>query len=437
MKKRFTKQIRINNWSLPLLAMLFIVASANAQVKLDYKNYLVAPNIIYSYQAANGGVTVPVAGTNKVWDYSTLVNMVNTVAESYVPETNSAFSTGRRQRIFSEYFGAGFYATAYEHSNSTTAAYTVNGQHIKRAAYSLGSITGNTSDSLIVPTQTIFYSGNKLAAPYPVYYPASWLYTYSYSINLQISLASQGLNHSSLVFTTSVSDQRDIVGWGNMRIPTVNGLSNYIACLMQKSNRTQVDSFYVNNVPANAAVLTVLGFTQGQTTHKYIYSFKRPGIEQDLITFFMTNSTYTVVDKVLYDRKRFDLYCNNDNCHAKMCLNGSTNVCLAYSTNAANNALLLNNACFGECEALRLADENTAREIGSVQPNPSNNQFTLLVNDNTKAEINIVDFSGRTIYKFAEVTGSIEFGNKLSPGIYFVMIQSGDQKQVVKILKTE
>jgi len=123
-----------------------------------------------------------------------------------------------------------------------------------------------------------------------------------------------------------------------------------------------------------------------------------------------------------------------------MCVNGSTTLCLAYSTNAANNAMLLNNAFLGECEATRVADDDIAdKAIAKVYPNPSNNQFKLLLNDdgNSTATVHVYNFSGQLIYEFEHVNGMIEFGKELVSGIYFITVLSPTQKQHIKIVKTE
>src|SRR5207244_3010806 len=145
--------------------------------------------------------------------------------------------------IFSDNFGAGFFATTYIHQKDNSALFSTFGASTNRVAYSLNSITGNTNDSLILLSQNIFYGGNKLTVPYPMQYLSVWLYNYNYDINLQISLASEGLNHAPLKYSTRIDFTRDVTGWGNMRIPTVAGPSDYIPCLLLKTFRTRVDSF--------------------------------------------------------------------------------------------------------------------------------------------------------------------------------------------------
>ncbi len=438
MKEKNTKASLGNFSCFSILVFILISSLGKAQIKLNYKNYLVPASVIYSYKGALGGVNVPSAGTNQVWDYSAIVNTPTSVSEPYIPETNPVFSAARRQRIINVNYGGGLSAIAYEHSSANNASFKVIGLTTKRVAYTLSSSTGNSNDSIILLAQNVNYGGNQLAFPYPCTYLTNWQNNTDYSINLEISLASQGLNHAPLKFSKRISSSCIVEGWGTMRIPTASGPSDYIPSLMMKTITTQVDSFFVNGVPASNAVLSLLGFTQGQITNKFLYQFKRVGIEQDLITFYMTNSNFNAVDKILYDRKHTDLYCLN-NCQAKMCVSGVNTVCLTYSTNAANNAMLLNNARLGECEATRIENDQSASATKAiVYPNPSTNQFSLLLNDDGEigSIVSVYDFSGRLIHKMEDVNGLIEFGMDFTPGIYSVLIQTGEVRQQIKVIKS-
>ena len=420
-----------------VLVILHSMTWAQSPIKLNYRNFLVPPDVIYSYQNANGGVAVPSSGTNQVWDYSGLMNSPGTVSDPFIPESNPAFSTCRRQQISSENLGAGFFPVIYNHQKDNTSLFSVIGLSAGRAAYSLKNITGNSNDSLIMLAQNIFYGGNNLTIPYPLTYSSNWLCNYNYEISAQISLAAQGLNHASLKYKTHVDFTHAVTGWGTMRIPTVYGPSDYIPCLLLKIIRTRVDSFFVNSSPANAAVLSVLNFSQGQTAYQYLYRFKRTGIEQDLATFYFTNSSFSTVDRVIYDRTHYDLYCISNNiCHAKLCVDG-INQCFAYNNNDANNALLNLHGSLGICEDLRIADNEAEENDGiTISPNPSNNQFSIKLK--TAAEtIHVYDLSGRVVEQFENVIGDLSFGNQLVHGIYFAEIITGTDKKVMRIIKSE
>jgi hypothetical protein len=76
-----------------------------------------------------------------------------------------------------------------------------------------------------------------------------------------------------------------------------------------------------------------------------------------------------------------------------------------------------------------------------IFPNPSSSEFNLILNsdlENTPAVVTITDLSGRVIdtFNFDGSQNKVQFGKNLMNGIYMVMVQQGDFKNVTRILKT-
>ena len=76
-----------------------------------------------------------------------------------------------------------------------------------------------------------------------------------------------------------------------------------------------------------------------------------------------------------------------------------------------------------------------------IFPNPSSSEFNLILNsdlENTPAVVTITDLSGRIIdtFNFDGSQNKVQFGKNLMNGIYMVMVQQGDFKNVTRILKT-
>jgi len=77
----------------------------------------------------------------------------------------------------------------------------------------------------------------------------------------------------------------------------------------------------------------------------------------------------------------------------------------------------------------------------TVYPNPSTESFNLVMNNlnsDQAATVNISDVSGRLVkeYQYDSSAGSLQFGQELNNGIYFVTVQQGDAKSVTRIVKT-
>ncbi len=82
---------------------------------------------------------------------------------------------------------------------------------------------------------------------------------------------------------------------------------------------------------------------------------------------------------------------------------------------------------------------NANLEIAAM-PNPSNTIFNLSIVGSNKSpvRIRVTDISGRTIEKYDKVSAntSVQLGQKLSAGSYYVEVIQGDQRKFLKIIKT-
>ncbi|WP_035656451.1 T9SS type A sorting domain-containing protein, partial [Flavobacterium enshiense] len=71
-------------------------------------------------------------------------------------------------------------------------------------------------------------------------------------------------------------------------------------------------------------------------------------------------------------------------------------------------------------------------------PNPSNNQFTFEIESESSDDINItvLDISGRLIKEMTNVKESkVTFGESLPRGVYFAMVQQGNNQKTIRIVK--
>ena len=76
----------------------------------------------------------------------------------------------------------------------------------------------------------------------------------------------------------------------------------------------------------------------------------------------------------------------------------------------------------------------------SIIPNPSTDQFNLIINssDADPVKIKVTDMLGRLIETHEKVTsaGSLRLGQTWTSGVYFAEVVQGDQRKVVKLIKT-
>ncbi|UOK42249.1 MULTISPECIES: T9SS type A sorting domain-containing protein [Flavobacterium] len=82
--------------------------------------------------------------------------------------------------------------------------------------------------------------------------------------------------------------------------------------------------------------------------------------------------------------------------------------------------------------------ENVALFNVKAYPNPSNNQFTFEIESESSDDINIsvLDISGRLIKEMTNVKESkVTFGESLPRGVYFAMVQQGNNQKTIRIVK--
>ena len=75
----------------------------------------------------------------------------------------------------------------------------------------------------------------------------------------------------------------------------------------------------------------------------------------------------------------------------------------------------------------------------NATPNPSTMQFTLNTRSNSTdiLIITVTDVMGRVVEKRSNVAAntSLQFGSKYQPGIYFVEVQQGSERKIIKLVK--
>jgi len=98
--------------------------------------------------------------------------------------------------------------------------------------------------------------------------------------------------------------------------------------------------------------------------------------------------------------------------------------------------------CLGPC-SLYYPNRNYITEetdfFAYAYPNPFSSGFNLaIISPSDEAiHLNIYDLAGRIVETYANVTEQKVFGEKLGFGIYFAEITQGEQRQMLRIVKTE
>lgn len=125
---------------------------------------------------------------------------------------------------------------------------------------------------------------------------------------------------------------------------------------------------------------------------------------------------------------------------------GTVQIKVRFGNSAGNITVKANNACgSGPIRTLAIAMPCREEEISgndfdvSVFPNPSNKDFTFMIDGagNNSCSIHIFDLTGRVVESHHNISSGKEFkcGEKLTDGIYYAEIISGNSKKVLKLVK--
>lgn len=188
-------------------------------------------------------------------------------------------------------------------------------EHITKQIYSLSSLPGGTAtDTLVVLEQdAIYYDPGFLSTPaprtaleFPLTLNTSWLNSYYYKIKATITFASLGYVDDTIERRRYINEDYIVIGYGNMRVrkhTSGSPWSDYFNVLQTRANYIQVrDSFFINNVAATPAELSLLGLTQGQFNTYYRDHFYRTGEVVPLTDVHYTDAGRNTVQDAAADR---------------------------------------------------------------------------------------------------------------------------------------
>jgi hypothetical protein len=284
---------------LPLLALLAtsLTAAAQTPISLTQSNFPALPTTVELYNAANiTGVTPPTLGANQTWNYGGLVATGQTTNTYNAPTATPAFAGTTRTYNYTQSLGP-FQVQGVSSQALTATGLRYLGYSIPRQRFGLGSLTGATTDSLVVPAQSVPVGTTLVAFPTTVGTVNKNFYRSATTGLLTVAIA--GFNKTPLRLVQRISSTDSVAGYGTVRVPTAAGTSANPALLV-RSRVIEVDSVYLGGQPAPALLLALLGVQQGTVTRSYYDSFYRAGSSQVVLGFVYTSATYQTLQSAVY-----------------------------------------------------------------------------------------------------------------------------------------
>jgi hypothetical protein len=258
-----------------VLGVLLCLSHAKAQDTLTQSSYPLSVIGIDSLKKTTYNSSFPVltASVAGIWDMSVVTDTTPVFFSYRVPGAGSyQFSDSNTYAL-----GAYSYKGNVE-SNINYPALFEYGINVFQTGYSLTPITLGPTDSLFIPLQTVTYSFPRTKIAFPAIYNTNWSSAYTSDFSFQISVSLLGLNHAPGIVRTYTTETDTVIGWGKMRVKDITGSpSLYLNVLLVKTAIANTDSFFINNSPAPASMLTTLGLTQGQHDTTYQQNYYRKG----------------------------------------------------------------------------------------------------------------------------------------------------------------
>lgn len=249
---------------LPCLFIFFTAGQLIGQITLDAGNF---PKI-QTYKVTNTTElgSLPFSGENIEIFLDTTPTSPAGVIE-YFDVTDNYFKNDcdAYSKATMSINGLGYMLNYYYSTNEN--GFHENGIHIPAQAYSQGGVTGNPKDSIIFEEQKYILSKPRVILDFPVTKGYSHQSVSRRVAKFKINVPAFGLNYAPVQHVANVVREDTVTGWGKMRVYTPNGPSPSYDVLVLLSFQHQIDSFYLNGLPAPANLLTAFGQQQGQRTN--------------------------------------------------------------------------------------------------------------------------------------------------------------------------
>lgn len=279
---------------IPILFLLTITMYSQTPITIEADD-LPIPTSTYNYDNLINIIAPPAISENGTWDYGNKFGN-NLSSFDYFPELDTLFSN---QGV--DVYSTGFksltpnlgYNVYYEYDFSDDAVEDKM-MFVAGQSYGLGAISGNTKDSLLIPTQAWFWGNPRTLVKFPFTNKSSWSSVSYREMDFYLNVAAAGLNKAPGNHIYYLIRTDTIVGYGKMKLYTPNGPSIAYDVLIDKISQFAIDSFYLNGVPAPPLILNAFGISQGQVTDiNNRYNFYRKGSYSYLMSVAYGSNNFT------------------------------------------------------------------------------------------------------------------------------------------------
>lgn len=265
---------------------LISVCNLSAQITITAENFPRQATFADTfYSAAPPIVNYPNAGPDQVWDYSHLVAdtffVTNFISAENDVDFPGALNFYERNLVFQV-----FDLPSQQYDAMDDEGWFDLGRDMADITYPISFITGGANDKLRFVGNRTLYDGRHDVVKFPVTYGDKWTQSRREVVPFELTVAAFGLNAVPGVNVRISTQTREIVGYGTLIIPRIDGSpSEPMDVLLFDIQRTFVDSVYLGGAPAPQVLMDVFGLSQGQISSDHSMLFYRADFGSPVMNF--------------------------------------------------------------------------------------------------------------------------------------------------------
>lgn len=264
------------NRPLQILLLILLSVPAMAQFTVTQSNFPRQASFTDTMvSTTQSGIQLPSEGSAQVWDYSDL-NTNNISTSVHADATTDPVFTDALNSFQADFSFLGLNVPARMFEAVDGNGFHMDGMSISEINYPLTLTTANPNDSIRFIQRDDIYQGRINPIRFPCSYLIQWSGTHEQQLDFSLTLTSASLAQAPGFRKRTITDDRDVLGFGKLVIPDFSGGStDSIQVLQIKVTQEIVDSFYLQGSPAPDSVLAELGLTQGSIARDTMYVFYR------------------------------------------------------------------------------------------------------------------------------------------------------------------
>lgn len=288
-------------FTLCLLTGSVVAAHAQNPITISQRQFPATAATVDRYQnAVATGLTAPRLGANRTWDYSSLTPQGGVSTRTYAAIVGTPPIAGGIRTVSYTFRLGNFPILVTGYEGFDTWGLTQIGSVIAAQSFSLTTATGGANDVFTISAQNTTDSLLRVALPL-----TSTTRTVRFKRNAypgRLTMQAQGFNQAPFRYVQRVTYIDSVAGWGTLRVPVTGSAagSGAISVLLVQRRVIAQDSFYVNNQPAPAVVLSALGLTQGLVNRSYAQYFYRQNSAQYMLALFYSNASFATPANATY-----------------------------------------------------------------------------------------------------------------------------------------